>query len=156
MNKLHFSLVPFPNTTSGMKSLDLQVVIFMHSIVFVLNFIALKKRYEKSWFSWHLMWFLYNFCDIISRNGNQWGNLKSSKTFSYCSFCALIGLLGIQSWKNLSSHTPTLFVDTHNDWVWSSTIPFPSQPASQNARKTIGILEQQQRMCCCKSHSISA
>lgn len=48
MNKLHFSLVPFPNTMSGMKSLDLQVVIFMHSIVFVLNFIALKKRYEKS------------------------------------------------------------------------------------------------------------
>lgn len=48
MNKPHFPRVPFSNMTSGMKSWDLQAVIFMHSIVFVLNFIALKKRHEKS------------------------------------------------------------------------------------------------------------
>lgn len=48
MNKPRFPQVPFSNTTSGMKSWDLQAVIFMHSIVFVLNFIALKKRHEKS------------------------------------------------------------------------------------------------------------
>jgi len=49
MNKTRdFILVPFGKTGCEMKSSVLQVVISMHSIVFVLNFIALEKSHEKS------------------------------------------------------------------------------------------------------------
>lgn len=49
MNKTHdFILVPFGKTGYEMKSSVLQVVISMHSIVFVLNFIAFKKSHGKS------------------------------------------------------------------------------------------------------------
>lgn len=49
MNKTHdFILVPFGKTRCEMKSSVLQVVISMHSIVFVLNFIAVEKSSEKS------------------------------------------------------------------------------------------------------------
>lgn len=71
----------------------------MHSIVFVLNFSAAGKSHEKSWFSWRLMCFLYNFCDTTSYRGNRRGNLKSSKSYSYCSPCPAIGLLGTQTPK---------------------------------------------------------
>lgn len=49
MNKTHdFILVPFGKTRCEMKSSVLQVVISMHSIVFVLNFIAVEKSSAKS------------------------------------------------------------------------------------------------------------
>lgn len=45
MNKTHnFILVPFENTVQKMQSSALKVVISMHSIVFVLKFIAFFKK----------------------------------------------------------------------------------------------------------------
>lgn len=49
MNKTHgFIRVPFGKTGCEMKSSVLQVVISMHSRVFVLNFIALEKSHGNS------------------------------------------------------------------------------------------------------------